>query len=963
MEDRRGGVPIRSLAKPPFQLPTTILTLRQPDELQREKEGSHRKIEAIISNKESYRIMLAQKGERAQQILDNLQNLYDCPDTTPKLRSQIFTAIVRLSKLSGLYPTCLVLDNVVKLGEHPVASGGFGEIWKGLIGDELACLKVVRIYGESDVQKLLKGFLKEAILWKQLKHPNVLPFLGLYFLDDTKQRICLISPWMEHGNLRQYLQDHCDKPIDRVLLAYDVACGLSYLHDEKIIHGDLKGDNILITPSGRASIADFGLSRITNSEALHWSSVSTTTHEKGGSARWLAPECLINGQQLTRSSDVYAFGGVCYETFTGRIPFHEFKHDAAVAIQLMKGNRPSRPFDNLHLRDDIWTVIQDCWEQDPSIRPHANTLRSQFISIASHTLELANDWNNCLPTELWKNIQRPKRSFPNDLEKEIGPTSLRRYSSHLVFEPGERINMNLSDESGQLIHEGKLFQPEGGFIRKGLNELYVLLFDDYLVLTKPKVKDGVTKYHANHRPVLLDFILQTNFTDPPIQRHGGNGLFRRLSNSPTLVSPGTDSGLIYPLTLYHSGHENGFILYAESAQSRLEWKQKLEEALAIRKAVQESNQLFEMERLSPDTSSTLRAVSSPVLEQKDWLARRLTCLVSFDIVNGQGLLALGCADGVWIGFRHDPTSIQHVLQLKMVSQCAVLESSGIFLVLADKSLFAYHVEALVRSESSVQVSKVPHKLNGKHDVHSFNIGSLQGRMLVVYMAKKGQDNIFRVLEVKADRIDERAEVLAESPPSNLFRVYKDFAVKCPGAFDFTFLEAWIVVLCEGGFEIIDLEELESETVPQRTDPRLRLLAKRFAKRYPKAIFCSADDEFLLCYNEFGLFVNRYGQPGRVAELIQWEGTAERVALQFPYVLLFNPRFIEVRHLQTGRLVQVIPGSNVRCIWDSRRLDMDNIPVHNEVHVVMGAPSISDPSTVLQQVFALCQSTRHLTIED
>jgi len=115
--------------------------------------------------------------------------------------------------------------------------------------------------------------------------------------------------------------------------------------------------------------------------------------------------------------------------------------------------------------------------------------------------------------------------------------------------------------------------------------------------------------------------------------------------------------------------------------------------------------------------------------------------------------------------------------------------------------------------------------------------------------------------------------------------------------------------------------------------------------------------------EFGLFVNRYGQPGRVAELIQWEGTAERVALQFPYVLLFNPRFIEVRHLQTGRLVQVIPGSNVRCIRDGRRLDVDNIPVHNEVHVVMGAPSMSDPSTVLQQVFALCQSTRHLTIED
>jgi hypothetical protein len=63
-----------------------------------------------------------------------------------------------LSKKTGLYPKCLALDadNVTKLGKHPVAAGGFGDIWKGLIRGQMACLKIVRIYSESDVREFVK---------------------------------------------------------------------------------------------------------------------------------------------------------------------------------------------------------------------------------------------------------------------------------------------------------------------------------------------------------------------------------------------------------------------------------------------------------------------------------------------------------------------------------------------------------------------------------------------------------------------------------------------------------------------------------------------------------------------------------------------------------------------------------------------------------------------------------------
>ena len=72
----------------------------------------------------------------------------------------------------------------------------------------------------------------------------------------------------------------------------------------------------------------------------------------------------------------------------------------------------------------------------------------------------------------------------------------------------------------------------------------------------------------------------------------------------------------------------------------------------------------------------------------------------------------------------------------------------------------------------------------------------------------------------------------------------------------------------------------------------------------------------MSFVEFGLYVDNHGDPSRVSA-VEWEGTAERVARYSPYILLFNSRFIEVRHAKTGRLVQIISGNTMRCVWDNR----------------------------------------------
>ncbi|KAK1228999.1 hypothetical protein PQX77_007952 [Marasmius sp. AFHP31] len=344
-------------------------------------------LQIAVVDEEQRRDILETKGEDAQRWLDTLQLLADSADISSPLRSTILQIMLRLSKKSGCCPKCLVIQNVDKEGEHPVGGGGFGDVWKGTMdhagSTQTVCLKVVKIYLTSDVRQSLAEYLREAIVWKQLDHPNVLPFLGIYYLDHTRQRICLVSPWMEHGNLVQYLKDTPRESIDHLALALDVASGLSHLHVKKIVHADLKGVNVLIMPSGRACICDFGLSLIADSQAI---GLSSSTSRSAGTLRWMAPELLAENVTATKESDIYAFACVCYEILTSLPPFHECKNDGAVIIQVSLGKRPSRPEDLPNSLSVVWDLMEVCWQEDPSLRPSASTiLRDYNVGVTTPT--------------------------------------------------------------------------------------------------------------------------------------------------------------------------------------------------------------------------------------------------------------------------------------------------------------------------------------------------------------------------------------------------------------------------------------------------------------------------------------------------------------------------------------------------------------------------------------------------
>lgn len=145
------------------------------------------------------------------------------------------------------------------------------------------------------------------------------------------------------------------------------------------------------------------------------------------------------------------------------------------------------------------------------------------------------------------------------------------------------------------------------------------------------------------QPIPLDLLTLANFTDPPTQRSAGILRLGRSDrhagdqtspNSGATPDTATDSRLVYPCTIHHNGRLGGlYIVFAESAQARAEWKQKLEEAIGLRKVVQESNKVFEIETLSADTFVVPGIVpgtgNTPAWSHESPFTGKVTCSVPF----------------------------------------------------------------------------------------------------------------------------------------------------------------------------------------------------------------------------------------------------------------------------------------------------------------------------------------------
>ncbi|KAF9642090.1 kinase-like protein [Thelephora ganbajun] len=268
--------------------------------------------------------------------------------------------------------------------------GGCATVSKGKYRDRKVAIKTLRLYLTSDYEEHFGKFRREVIAWRHLRHPHILPFIEV---NLERHRLAMVSEWMDHGNISDFVKKH--EEINRVQLLVDAANGLEYMHGINMVHGDLKGANILVNQNSRACLADFGLSTIVsvrrrtganasptsvNSEA---SPVSFTT---GGTSRWMSPELLdpdrfgITDPRPTKQSDCYALGMVVYEVLCGNVPYWEIKNEGALINVIMRGDRPQKPegAGDLGFTEGLWSINQRCWLVNANERPDVRAILFQL---------------------------------------------------------------------------------------------------------------------------------------------------------------------------------------------------------------------------------------------------------------------------------------------------------------------------------------------------------------------------------------------------------------------------------------------------------------------------------------------------------------------------------------------------------------------------------------------------------
>ncbi|KAG6330268.1 hypothetical protein ID866_8819, partial [Astraeus odoratus] len=168
---------------------------------------------------------------------------------------------------------CINLDERVRTDEEVVIKGGYAIVRKGKLGPPVNGVAVeypegleIAIKtppgGLRDDEATIKRFLKETHTWSKLKHKNILPLVGISTKFDLS--VSIVSEWIGEGNARDYVQHNPN--IDPRPLIQGIAHGLYYLHHHDrgpVVHGDLKGSNVLITKNGEALLTDFGFSCLT----------------------------------------------------------------------------------------------------------------------------------------------------------------------------------------------------------------------------------------------------------------------------------------------------------------------------------------------------------------------------------------------------------------------------------------------------------------------------------------------------------------------------------------------------------------------------------------------------------------------------------------------------------------------------------------------------------------------------
>jgi serine/threonine protein kinase len=264
-----------------------------------------------------------------------------------------------------------------KLGPYEIlgqiGAGGMGEVYRAKdprLGRDVA-IKVLPASFSADAERL-RRFEQEARAAGVLNHPNITAVLDI---GEHEGAPYVVQELLEGETLRAALAGAKLPPRKAIDYALQIAHGLAAAHEKGIVHRDLKPENLFVTNDGRVKILDFGLAKLTHTEAGPEATglpTATGGTEPGvvlGTLGYMSPE-QVKGRTADSRSDIFSFGAILYEMLSGRRAFHG-DSAAETMSAILREEPPDLSATNQSVSPGLERIVRHAIEKNPERRFHS----------------------------------------------------------------------------------------------------------------------------------------------------------------------------------------------------------------------------------------------------------------------------------------------------------------------------------------------------------------------------------------------------------------------------------------------------------------------------------------------------------------------------------------------------------------------------------------------------------------
>lgn len=311
---------------------------------------------------------------------------------------------------------------------HPIGEGSFGKVFKGRRkhSGQIVAMKFITKRNKSE--KDLANLRQEIEILRGLRHENIILMLDSF---ETSHDFCVVTEFAQ-GELFEILEDDRSLPEAEVRkIAKQLVQSLNYLHSNRIIHRDMKPQNILISANGLVKLCDFGFARAMSSNTIVLTSIK-------GTPLYMAPE-LVQELPYNHTADLWSLGVILYELFVGQPPFYTTSIYSLINLIVKE---PVKYTENMS--PDFKSFLQGLLNKAPAERlAWPNLLNHPFVKETEEDINQRKRIANIL--NKWNPVEQPKPVVRQEVKKarvsppKEAPDYWARYEQQATDEAGATV--------------------------------------------------------------------------------------------------------------------------------------------------------------------------------------------------------------------------------------------------------------------------------------------------------------------------------------------------------------------------------------------------------------------------------------------------------------------------------------------------------------------------------------------